>query len=186
MCLFLVRTAISGTLIAHTLFSDVRGQGSGQTLANLDTGTSLSQIPQSYGDAIYGSIPGAEFDETQGIYTVPCSAEISLSFIFNGIEYPIHPIDTVAAQSDGEGGVVCFSGFPVGSDDSEDFLLGDSFLRNVYTVFNYGSFFNESSSPSIQLLSVSSSRHSPPTNHSHPLTFGFLTKTDYGRKPSIF
>ncbi len=42
-------------------FSGVAGQTSGQTLANLDTGTrtSLAQIPQAYVDAIYSTIPGS-------------------------------------------------------------------------------------------------------------------------------
>ena len=109
----------------------------------------------AYAKAIYGSVPGSQFFQSEGIYTVPCDTEISLSFVFGGIEYPMHPIDTVAATTDGNGGVVCYSGFPVGDGSTEDLLLGDSFLRNVYSVFDYGSFFNETSKPYIQLLSVS-------------------------------
>lgn len=82
---------------------------------------------------------------------------ISASIHNSGVEYPVHPIDTIAATSDGAGGVICFSGFPFsdGFSNSEDLLIGDSFLRNVYSLYDYGSFLNESTTPFIQLLSVS-------------------------------
>ena len=135
--------------------SDVSGQSSGQTLANLDTGTSLAQIPREYADVIYGSIPGAQILRSSGIYIVPCDTKVNLSFIFSGVEYPVHPIDTVAATIDDSGtSVICYSGFMFGESGSEDFLLGDSFLRNVYSLYDYGSFLNESTTPYIQLLSV--------------------------------
>ena len=38
--------------------------------------------------------------------------------------------------------------------DGQDFLLGDSFLRNVYAVFDYGSFVGRNNTPFIQLLNV--------------------------------
>lgn len=64
------------------LCSEVQGQGTGQTLANLDTGTSLAQIPQTYAQEIYGSIPGAQLLSSQGIYVVPCSTKLNISFVF--------------------------------------------------------------------------------------------------------
>lgn len=64
------------------LCSEVQGQGTGQTLANLDTGTSLAQIPQTYAQEIYGSIPGAQLLTSQGIYIVPCSTKLNISFVF--------------------------------------------------------------------------------------------------------
>ncbi|PAV20460.1 NADP+-dependent D-mannitol dehydrogenase [Pyrrhoderma noxium] len=134
----------------------ITNQTSGQTLANLDTGTSLSQIPQSYAAAIYGNVPGAQLYASSGIYVIPCDTKINVSFVFGGIEYPVHPIDTVTATSDGLGGVICFSGFPFsdGFSNSEDFLIGDSFLRNVYSLYDFGAFLNESTTPFIQLLST--------------------------------
>lgn len=138
-------------------FSGVAGQTSGQTLANLDTGTSLAQIPQAYVDAIYSTIPGAQFVASQGVYLVPCNANINVSFVFGGVEYPIHPIDTVTATLDTNNDVACFSGFPSsgGTDTDEDLLLGDTFLRNVYSLFDFGSFITgNTNTPFIQLLST--------------------------------
>lgn len=79
-------------------------------------------------------------------------SHISASYCNSGVEYPIHPIDVIAATTDDNGQITCFSGFPVGdgTSDSEDFLLGDSFLRNVYALFDFGT----TSPQFIQLLSV--------------------------------
>lgn len=83
-----------------------------------------------------------------------CSIEHS------GVSYPVHPIDAISATTDDNGEVVCFSGFPMsdGASDSEDFLLGDSFLRNVYSLFAFGketSTANGAPPSYIQLQSVS-------------------------------
>lgn len=147
---------VNGQSISGDSSFSVRNQSEGQTLANLDTGTSLSQIPQTYAAAIYGDVPGAQLYSSSGIYVLPCDTKINVSFVFGGVEYPVHPIDTIAATSDGAGGVICFSGFPFsdGFSNSEDFLIGDSFLRNVYSLYDYGSFLNESTTPFIQLLST--------------------------------
>ncbi|KAL5531426.1 hypothetical protein ACEPAG_4303 [Sanghuangporus baumii] len=137
---------------------DIPSQQPSQTLANLDTGTGLALIPSVYADAIYGSIPGSSLDEASDLYIVPCDAKVNVSFIFGGVEYPVHPIDTIQATLGTDGSIACFSGFPPTDVDpnesTEDFLLGDSFMRNVYAVFNFGSFINGTSSPTIQLLST--------------------------------
>ncbi|TDL18812.1 acid protease [Rickenella mellea] len=134
----------------------VTGQGPTQTLANLDTGTSLAQIPKLYADAIYSGVPGAQYDASSGLYNVPCDAKIDLSFVFSGIAYPVHPIDTVQAGATTKGTVACFGGFQVssGGDPDEDFLLGDSFLRNVYSLYDFGSFIAGTTPPFLQLLST--------------------------------
>lgn len=51
-------------------------------IALLDTGTSLAQLPKAYVDAIYGSVPGAVFDPTEGLYQVPCDTKLNISFSF--------------------------------------------------------------------------------------------------------
>ena len=64
------------------VYSEVQGQSNGQTLANLDTGTSLAEIPQSYAEKIYGSVPGSQLLASQGIYVVPCDTKLNISFVF--------------------------------------------------------------------------------------------------------
>ncbi|TDL18821.1 acid protease [Rickenella mellea] len=136
---------------------NVTNQGPTQTLALLDTGTNLARIPSLYANAIYSAVPGAQFDPSLGVYNLPCDTRIDLSFVFGGLAYPVHPIDTVQALPDSKGKVNCFSGFWVSSQGeylSEDFVLGDSFLRNVYTLYDFGSFISGTTAPFIQLLST--------------------------------
>ena len=122
--------------------SSVEGQNPGQTLANLDTGTALATIPSFYAQAIYGNVPGAQLDRASGNILLPCDTQLNVSFIFgyvysaccalpklivsihpclySGVEIPIHPIDTVQAASDGQGGVICLAGFPVSDPDPNE------------------------------------------------------------------
>ena len=76
------------------MYSSVRNQTEGQTLANLDTGTSLSQIPQTYAAAIYGDVPGAQLYSSSGIYVLPCDTKINVSFVF-GYVFPSHRLSGI-------------------------------------------------------------------------------------------
>lgn len=89
-------------------------------------------------------------------YILLLQSFVLLKLSNSGIEYPVHPIDTVTATLDDNNQVMCFSGFPAsdGTSTSEDLLLGDSFLRNVYSLYNFGQFVGETDAPFIQLLSV--------------------------------
>ncbi|TDL13727.1 acid protease [Rickenella mellea] len=150
---------VNGKNVTGNSTHNVTGQGPTQTLANLDTGTSLALIPKFYADAIYSDVPGAQFNTALNVYIVPCDTKIDLSFVFGGIAYPMHPADTVQATQNptAKGTVACFGGFQVstGQDSDDDFLLGDSFLRNVYTLYDFGSFISGTTTPPfIQLLST--------------------------------
>jgi hypothetical protein len=49
-------------------------------------------------DAIYGRVPGANYDETLGYWTVPCDSLVNLTFVFGGVQVPIHPLDVVMSE----------------------------------------------------------------------------------------
>ncbi|KAI0672105.1 aspartic peptidase domain-containing protein [Trametes maxima] len=117
----------------------------GSTIANFDSGTSLIRGPAKYAHAIYKDIPGAQMlpDDGSGVvmYSVPCNTKLNLTWSFGGGHlYPMHPIDAISFQFDSSTGqfacVGTISGGPIGD---EDWLLGDSFLRNTYIVYGYGS-----------------------------------------------
>ncbi|TDL18837.1 acid protease [Rickenella mellea] len=148
---------VNGKNVTGNSRFNMTGQGPTQTLAYLDTGTSLAVIPRVYADAIYSSVPGAFFFAAQNAYVVPCDTKIDLSFVFGGVAYPVHPIDTVNAFANGTA-PVCFGAFTVPSEGheppAEDFVLGDSFLRNVYSLYDFGSFISGTTPPFIQLLST--------------------------------
>ena len=138
-------------------------------------------MPKYYFDAVYSDIKGLKkFDAADGIYSLPCDTKLNVSMVFkyvirtlsvvcepepilsySGTEYPINPLDLTRLISvDNE--TLCINAF--GSmdlnDQGMDFILGDSFLRNAYTLFDYGNWTNNSASaPFVQLLSVSFLSH---------------------------
>lgn len=70
----------------------------GRLVAVFDSGYTLPQVPRALSDAIYGRVQGAAYNEASGVWTVPCGQEVNLTFIFGGVEYPIHPLDTSSSD----------------------------------------------------------------------------------------
>ncbi|KAJ8509262.1 hypothetical protein ONZ45_g8551 [Pleurotus djamor] len=123
----------------------------GKAIAILDTGFSLSPAPQALVNAVYSTIPGAvqasDLPEFGTEWLIPCDQVISLSFTIGGRDFPVHPQDlSIASTVTVQGRNVTFCGntFITNQLDPQDFngfdlVLGDSFLRNVYVAYNYGS-----------------------------------------------
>lgn len=144
-----------------------------------DTGFTFPQVPQGVADAIYGRVPGAVWvagDGSPGYWRIPCDYELNVTFLFNGVQYPIAPLDlTMIETVDSSSGnaVNCMSTFqqisPTVADHTKfgafDMILGMAFLRNAYLLIDFGDFVDGSSSsvgdPFIQLLSttVAASAH---------------------------
>ncbi|KAJ8518401.1 hypothetical protein ONZ45_g4523 [Pleurotus djamor] len=129
----------------------------------VDSGFTFSQVPRDVSDAIYGRVQGAQYDVENEYWTVPCGQYIPLTFRFGGIEYPVHPLDVVNddfALTDKLGKRVCIGAFqPITSAFSllgnYDMILGMSFLRNVYSLLDYGNWVEHSKDeddPYIQML----------------------------------
>ncbi|TCD69512.1 hypothetical protein EIP91_007442 [Steccherinum ochraceum] len=140
--------------------SSVPEAAPGKTVSVLDTGFTFSQIPAAAVDFIYQAIPGAVFNASSGIYTVPCENTANLVFEFGGQEFPIDPLDiTVVKTVDNQ--TVCQNTFrtmalppvevgPLGLD----MILGVSFLKNAYVSFDFGDWTpqNTTGVPFIQML----------------------------------
>ncbi|KAI0701485.1 aspartic peptidase domain-containing protein [Cytidiella melzeri] len=138
----------------HGLFC---GQDNQSAEAYLITQSGL--IPQYYFDLIYKTVPGIKtLSEEFGIYQLPCDTNLNVSMIFNGTEVPINPLDLTMLATDDNNNTICVNAFAPTStkEDAEnliDFTLGDSFLRNVYILYNYGNWTSTNSDlPYIQLL----------------------------------
>ncbi|KAG6856242.1 hypothetical protein H0H87_006175 [Tephrocybe sp. NHM501043] len=139
----------------------------GTYVAVFDSGFTFSQVPRDVSDAIYGRVQGAVYDEKNEYWTVPCGQYLNISLGFGGRQYPVHPLDTVDdnfAAKDANGNRVCIGAFqPITSAFSllghYDMILGMSFLRNAYTLLNFGTWANGASGehPFIQLSSVTDS-----------------------------
>ncbi|KAF5360512.1 hypothetical protein D9756_004880 [Leucocoprinus leucothites] len=150
----------------------------GRINAVLDCGFSLPQVPRhrSIADAIYGRFVGAEFVEMEdigGVWILPCELEVNVTFIFGGRKYPIHPLDmtlepqmfNVINVTNSAGSPSCIGSFQPftfnrGHEPSFDLVLGMAFMRNVYTLFDYGDFVlganttDEDKDPYVQMRSI--------------------------------
>ncbi|TCD70766.1 hypothetical protein EIP91_001796 [Steccherinum ochraceum] len=135
-----------------------------QLVVVFDSGYTLPQVPRAMSDAIYGRVPGAVYNEASEVWTVPCSQMINLTFKFGGMDYPIHPLDVSSSDFnmvDATGNPVCVGAFqPITSAFSllgeYDIILGMAFMRNTYTLLDYGNWIKDSSidqnDPFVQLL----------------------------------
>jgi len=136
----------------------------GQLVAVFDSGFTFSQVPRDMSDAIYGRVQGAVYDTKNEWWTVPCGQELNLTFHFGGVAIPIHPLDVVDDNfkiTDASGNHVCIGAFqPITSAFSLfgnfDMIMGMTFLRNVYTLMDFGDWVDNTSNdrgdPFIQLL----------------------------------
>ncbi|KAJ6508388.1 aspartic peptidase A1 [Mycena sanguinolenta] len=137
----------------------------GTYVSVFDSGFTFSQVPRDMSDAIYGRVQGALYDTKNEWWTVPCGQLINLTFHFGGVAIPIHPLDVVdnnfPATTDVNGNPACIGAFqPITSAFSLfgnfDMIMGMTFLRNVYTLMDFGDWVDNASNdrgdPFIQLL----------------------------------
>lgn len=132
-------------------------------VAVLDSGFSLPQVPKNVSDAFYGRVRGAYFNEHADIgsaaWELPCDQPLNASFTIGGVHYPIHPLD-LSLNFNGK----CYGSFQpstitfADASSQFDMILGMAFLRNTYTLIDFGDFVDanatEKEPPFIQLLSV--------------------------------
>ncbi|KAF9898600.1 hypothetical protein BX616_003831 [Lobosporangium transversale] len=98
-----------------------------------DTGTSFIAVPIDFARAFHATLPGAVFSESDQVYNVPCTGNTTFGITFNGIKYEVPYLDYVARI---RGSTNCISMvMPLGN--YEIFILGDPFLRQVYTVYDF-------------------------------------------------
>ncbi|EJD01642.1 acid protease, partial [Fomitiporia mediterranea MF3/22] len=102
-----------------------------------DTGTTLFIVDTDSAQAIYAAIPGsADASQTvgQGFFTVPCNAiPDNVNVILGGTAFTLSP-DTFNLGQVSDGSNDCVGG--IIADDIGMWILGDVFLRNVYTEFD--------------------------------------------------
>ncbi|KAH9480602.1 Saccharopepsin [Psilocybe cubensis] len=131
-----------------------------QATVVFDCGFTLPQVTRSIAEAIYGKFVGSKFTQLPGlggVWVLPCEQEVNITFSFGGKLYPIHPLDmsfepsvvnlTDFQTTSGERGCIgTFQPFTYdrGSNPTYDMVLGMAFMRNVYSLFDYGDFIQNS------------------------------------------
>ncbi|KAL2002371.1 hypothetical protein VTN02DRAFT_78 [Thermoascus thermophilus] len=103
--------------------------------AIIDTGTSYILIPPDDATTLHALIPGSSPKGEN--FIVPCDSTAKVQFTFSGVTYDVSPKDYVGdpADSSGETCVSTIIGHQVFGPD--DWLVGDVFLKNVYSVFDF-------------------------------------------------
>ncbi|KII92711.1 hypothetical protein PLICRDRAFT_89263 [Plicaturopsis crispa FD-325 SS-3] len=112
-------------------------------LAAIDTGTTLIGGPTADVKSIWASVPGSQplGGNMNGYYSFPCNTDLKVTLAFGGQSWPINPADmNLGTVSSGQclGGIFDLSGgTKVGSSGSgaPNWVVGDTFLKNVYSVF---------------------------------------------------
>jgi cathepsin D len=142
--------------------------------AIIDTGTSYVLMPLGDAQILHAQIPGSTNTGGSPNFMIPCSTTKIIQFTFSGVTYSVQPKDYVSKAN--SAGKMCASNI-IGQQaySANQWILGDVFLKNVYTVFDFdknrigfgvnsaaslaGSLVTTSSSPSSVAQSTSPSTH---------------------------
>ncbi len=129
------------TVGGNSLFAFPLGE---QMNAIVDSGATIITGPPDAVKALYGLVPSSkETSDGSGIYTFPCTNSMPrVAFTFGGVSYPIQPADLIRGYAD-TAGKICVGAIVAGTIAADGtgglaWLLGDSFLKSVYTIFDLG------------------------------------------------
>lgn len=100
----------------------------------IDTGTSFVILPPEDAQRLHGLIPQSQ--QVGEIFNIPCSSTASVQIRISGVSYSITSKDYIGNPI--EGGALCSSNI-IGRQTfgPDQWLLGDVFLKNVYTIFDF-------------------------------------------------
>ncbi|GAB1524704.1 hypothetical protein RhiTH_007858 [Rhizoctonia solani] len=112
------------------------------SLAAIDTGTSLIGGPPDIVAEIYSQVPNARkgTGNLERYWVFPCNQVVSITLNFGGRTWPIEPTDLILATTNPSvcvGAIFEVSMGGLGNPDVPQWIVGDAFLKNVYSVFRY-------------------------------------------------
>jgi cathepsin D len=152
--------------------------------AIIDTGTSYILMPLADAKVLHAQIPGSTNTGGSPNFMIPCSTTKTIQFTFSGVIYSVQS-DDYLGKADNTGKMCASNIIGQQAYSANQWILGDVFLKNVYTVFDFdkdrigfgvkstlalaGSLTTASSSPN----SVTQSAN--PSIHVSSLTAGTMT-----------
>ncbi|RDW91528.1 hypothetical protein BP5796_02693 [Coleophoma crateriformis] len=132
-------------------------------LAYIDTGTSYIFGPPTDVATFHKLITGSQTSDSI-TYSVPCTTTTTVEFVFNKVSYSVSAADWVGGSV---GSGMCTSNIFGHAVVDGAWLLGDTFLKNVYSVFdidgNRIGFAEKPSSSSTSTTATSASSTGGPT-----------------------
>lgn len=141
-------------------------------LSAIDTGTTLIGGPTADVAAFWKAVPNsAPVQGMDGLFSFPCSTQLDVAMSFGGKTWPISSLDmnlgAIPEASDQcLGGIFDLSqGSNAGSGNGPSWVVGDTFLKNVYSVFR-------ASPPSVGFAQLSNGSGSPGSPGSTPAPGG--------------
>ncbi|KAF5383540.1 hypothetical protein D9615_003749 [Tricholomella constricta] len=109
-----------------------------EAYAAIDTGTTLVGGPTRYMTEFYAQIPGAApgTGNFEGYYTYPCATDVNVTMAFGGKNWAISEADFRLTQLTQNQCLGAFFDLQTGRS-APSWIVGDTFLKNVYSVFRY-------------------------------------------------
>ncbi|KAF8757931.1 peptidase A1 family [Rhizoctonia solani] len=106
--------------------------------AAIDTGTTLVGGPTSAIAAIFAQIPNSEpgTGDLEGYYLYPCSTSVTITMTFSSRTWSIDPADFLLMRNSNTMCVGAFFALNL-SGSAPSWIVGDTFLKNVYSVYRY-------------------------------------------------
>lgn len=147
--------------------------------AIVDTGTSYVLMPPADAKILHAQIPGSTNPGGSPNFMIPCSTTKTIQFTFSGVIYSVQP-DDYLGKADSTGKMCASNIIGQQAYSANQWILGDVFLKNVYTVFDFDKdrigFGVKSTAPSVgSPMTASSSPNSvaqsaSPSVHASSLT----------------
>ncbi|KAH9893556.1 aspartic peptidase domain-containing protein [Cubamyces lactineus] len=114
--------------------------GSGSAAyAAIDTGTTLVGGPQDVISALYAEIPGSQAlsGQNAGYWTYPCDTNVNVTLRFgsSSVSWPVSNEDFLLEQASRDTCVGAFFALSTSGTSAPPWIVGDTFLKNVYSVF---------------------------------------------------
>ncbi|KAF7341745.1 Peptidase A1 domain-containing protein [Mycena sanguinolenta] len=104
----------------------------------IDSGTTLMYASFDEAIEVYAQIPGAQiFDYFDGLFSYPCTAQPKISFNWGGKDWVVSSANFNLGKT-AKGSTQCVGALiGLGIVGPNLWLLGDAFMQNVYTAFDF-------------------------------------------------